>query len=278
MRFGLDIPVSGQYADPRLLADLAADAETAGWDGFFLQDVLNASSPVADPWICLGVVAFATRRLRIGVMLTPLARRRPWQVARQATTVDHLSGGRVTLGAGLGHSAVDFTPFGEEWDAHTRAERLDEALEVVTGLWTGAPFPFAGRHFRLDDVTLAPAPLQTPRIPVWLAAGWPHRRPLARAARWDGVYLMTVHQKTNELLRPSDVAEVVETVTAMRGGRGFDVAFNAVRAADTAKAAEQVQDFAAAGGTWWVELAPDEEEGGLPAYRDRIRQGPPVHC
>ena len=277
MKFGLDIPVSGQYADPRLLAEMAADAETAGWDGFFLQDVLNASAPVADPWICLGVVAFATRRLRIGVMLTPLARRRPWQVARQATTVDHLSGGRVTLGAGLGFSAVDFTPFGEEWDARTRAGRLDEALEVVAGLWTGEPFSFAGNHFRLKDVTIAPSPMQTPRIPVWLAAGWPNHRPLARAARWDGVYLMTVHQKTGELLRPADVAGVTETVAAIRGSRGgFDVAFNAVRASDSAKAAEQVRDFAEAGGTWWVELAPDEEDGGLPAYRDRIRRGPPA--
>ncbi|GAA1893448.1 LLM class flavin-dependent oxidoreductase [Asanoa iriomotensis] len=263
------MPVNGDYADPRLLAELAREAEAAGWDGFFLQDGLNTPDPLADPWICLGVVAAATDRIRIGVMVTPLARRRPWQVARQATTVDRLSGGRMTLGVGLGFAEVDFTPFGEQWDARARAGVLDEALEVVAGLWTGRPFSFAGRHFSLDDVTIAPAPIQEPRIPVWVAAGWPNRRPLARAARWDGVYLMTVHQRTGDLLRPADVAEVVAALDRP----GLDVAFNVVRSADPAR---QVREFTEAGGTWWVELAPDEADGGLAAYRDRIKRGPPA--
>ncbi|MEV0719171.1 LLM class flavin-dependent oxidoreductase [Asanoa sp. NPDC050611] len=269
MRFALDVPVSGDYADPVLLAQLAAEAEAAGWDGFFLQDGINTPEPMADPWISLGLVAAATERIRIGVMVTPLARRRPWQVARQATTVDRLSSGRMTLGVGLGFGEVDFSPFGEEWDARARAGILDEGLEVVAGLWTGRPFSFAGRHFRLDDVTIAPPPVQEPRIPVWVAAGWPNRRPLARAARWDGVYLMTVHQRTGELLRPADIAEVV----AELGRPGLDVAFNVVRAADLAR---QVEEFAAAGGTWWVELASDDADGGLPAYRERIKDGPPL--
>ncbi|MDG4820598.1 LLM class flavin-dependent oxidoreductase [Asanoa sp. WMMD1127] len=273
MRFGLDVPVNGPYADPRLLAEMAAEAEAAGWDGFFLQDTLNGDLPAADPWISLAAVALATHRMRIGILVNALPRRRPWQVARQAATVDHLSGGRVVVGAGLGYSEVDFTPFGEEWDLRTRAAMLDEALDVLAGVWSGEPFSYAGRHYRLDGVTLGPAPVQTPRIPVWPAAGWPNRRPLARAARWDGVYLMTVHQKTGELLRPADIAEVVAAVAAQRAGQAFEVAFNAVRSADTA---EQVGEFAAAGGTWWVELASDEAEGGLAAYRDRIRQGPPA--
>ncbi|GIF73283.1 LLM class flavin-dependent oxidoreductase [Asanoa siamensis] len=274
MRYGLDVPVSGDYADPRLLASLAADAEAAGWDGFFLQDGVNAAEPMADPWIALGVVALATSRLRIGVLVTPLARRRPWQVARQATTLDQLSGGRLTLGAGLGFSAVDFTPFGEPWDARTRAEMLDEALSVVTGLWSGSPFSFHGRHYRLDEVTIAPPPVQRPRVPVWLAAGWPNRRPLARAARWDGVYLMTAHQRTGELLEPADVAGAVAELGVV--GAGFDVAFNAVRPSAPELASARVREFAAAGGTWWVELAPPPSEGGPSAYRSRIRGGPPL--
>ena len=112
---------------------------------------------------------------------------------------------------------------------------------------------------------------------MWLAAGWPHRRPLARAARWDGVYLMTVHQRTGALLSPADIAEVAEAVAAARGNLdGFAIAFNAVRAADPAAARRQIREFAEAGGTWWVELAPDDDAGGLPAYRERIRHGPPL--
>ena len=278
MRFGLDVPVGGAYADPWLLARMAAEAERAGWDGFFVQDVLNSAEPIADPWICLAAVALQTRRLRLGVMLTPLSRRRPWQVARQAATIDHLSGGRLVLGAGLGFTADDFVPFGEEWDPRLRAGRLDEALEIVTGLWTGGPFSFTGAHYRLDQVTIGPAPVQRPRIPVWVAAGWPHRRPLARAARWDGVYLMTVHQRTGQLLSPSDVAEVVAAVAALRraGRDDFDVAFNAIPSADPATTARQVRDLAEAGGTWWIEFAPEPTDGGPDRYRERIRRGPPA--
>jgi alkanesulfonate monooxygenase SsuD/methylene tetrahydromethanopterin reductase-like flavin-dependent oxidoreductase (luciferase family) len=266
MKFGLDVPVDGPYADPHLLVKMATEAEAAGWDGFFLQDAFASESAVADPWVSLTAVAVHTRRMRIGILVTPLPRRRPWQVARQAATIDHLSGGRVTFAAGIGYSPVDFTPFGEAWDARVRAAKLDEALDVVTGLWSGSPFSYAGRHYTLEDALVRPAPVQQPRIPVWLAAGWPNRRPLARAVRWDGVYLMTVHQRTGELLRPADIAAVREAAPP-----DFDIAFNAVR--DSVNAA-QVRSFADAGATWWVELAPDE--GGPPAYRDRIRHGPPT--
>jgi len=265
------VPVSGAFADPRLLAGMAADAEEAGWDGFFLQDLLNTTEPVAEPWISLAAVALRTERIRIGIMLTPLTRRRPWQVARQAATIDNLSRGRLVFGAGLGYSAQDFTPFGEEWDGRVRASRLDEALEIVTGLWSGEPYSFAGAHHRIDDVTLRPAPVQSPRIPVWVAAGWPRRRPIERAARWDGVYLMTVRQDTREPLTPADVADAAAALRTAGRRPGFEIGFNAVRRGD---GAAQVREFADAGGTWWVELADDE--GGPEAYRRRIRSGPPA--
>jgi alkanesulfonate monooxygenase SsuD/methylene tetrahydromethanopterin reductase-like flavin-dependent oxidoreductase (luciferase family) len=260
MRFGLDVPIDGAYSDPRLLASMAAEAEAAGWDGFFLQDVLASADSVSDPWISLAGVALSTSRMRIGIMLTPLARRLPWEAARQAATIDHLSGGRLVFGAGLGYSEADFTPFGGQWDARVRAARLDEALDVVAGLWTGEPFSHTGQHFVLDDVVLRPAPLQRPRVPVWVAAGWPRRRPLQRASRWDGVYLMTFHQGTGELLRPEDIAAVRAATSTP------EIAFNAVPTSD-------MRAFADAGGTWLVELAP--ETGGPAAYRDRIRRGPP---
>lgn len=277
MRFGLDIPVSGDYSDPRLLADLARDAETAGWDGVFLQDVFSGPDPAVDPWIALAAVALATERVRIGCFLTPLARRRPWQVARQAVTVDHLSRGRLVFGAALGYSAQDFVAFGEEWDPLVRAGKLDEALEIVTGLWNAEPFSYNGSHYRLDGALLRPAPWQTPRIPVWVAAGWPRRKPLRRAARWDGVYLMTVHQDTGELLTPDDVAGAARFLAEASpdGTDPIDVAINAEPVGDAGADAARIQAFAGAGATWWIELADDDHGPG--GYRERIRRGPPRH-
>ena len=270
MRFGLDVPVSGDYADPRLLGDLAAEAEASGWDGFFLQDTLSLDAPACDPW--LTAVALRTERIRIGVLMTALSRRRPWLVARQAVTVDRLSGGRLVFGAALGYTERDFTPFGEEWGPRLRAERLDEALEVIAGLWGNADYSFSGSHYRLDHAVLLPGPQQSPRIPVWTAAGWPKRRPLRRAARWDGVYLMTVHQETGDYLTPSDVADAVAFAQAQRGPSpaAFDVALNP----PPGGSARMVGEYADAGATWWLEL--DDEEAGPSSYRRRIIAGPPA--
>jgi alkanesulfonate monooxygenase SsuD/methylene tetrahydromethanopterin reductase-like flavin-dependent oxidoreductase (luciferase family) len=266
VRFGLDVPVDGPYADPRLLARLAGEAERAGWDGFFTQDVLSLPNPIADPWVALTAVVLATGRMTVGSMLTPLPRRRPWEAARQAVTLDRLSGGRLVFGAGLGYAEHEFAPFGDEWDPKVRAARLDEALDIVAGLWSAEPFSYAGEHFRLDRALLRPGPVQTPRIPVWLAAGWPRKRPLRRAARWDGVYLMTVHQDTGEPLTPDDIAEATQFLIAQRDdGTTGEVAVNPAPHA-------AVETYVAAGATWWLELAPD---GGPDAYLELIRKGPP---
>ncbi len=273
MKFGLDVPVSGAYADPLLLADLAVEAEAAGWDGLFLQDGLAGPEPIVDPWVSLAAVALRTQRIRIGVFLTPLPRRRPWEVARQAMTVDHLSGGRLIFGAAIGHSDRDFIPFGEEWDVRIRAQKLDESLEIITGLWRGRPFSYAGSHYQLDEVTFTPPPVQQPRIPVWVAAGWPRRTPLRRAVRWDGVYLMTVHQETEKLLTPDDVLEVSRVVAAERRQPApLEIGVNATLTDDPARGHASVEAFAQAGATWWIELAPD---GQPETYRRRISKGPP---
>lgn len=278
MLYGLDIPTAGAYASPQTLADLAADAEAARWDGFFLWDILFAGDqtqvPVVDPWIALAAIATRTRRIRIGAMLTPLPRRRPWQVARQTVALDHLSNGRLTFGAGLGYQALDFTPFGEDYDPLVRAEKLDEGLAVLQGLWTGEPFSFEGKHYHIKEATLLPKPLQTPRIPIWLAGGWPRRKPFRRAAQWDGVYLMTVNQVTNELLTPAEIREIVAYLHAHRASAApFDVAVNGETPADPRKGAEMVQPYQEAGATWWVEY--EAGRAGLEEYRARIRQGPP---
>ena len=279
MKYGLDIPTAGAYADPHVLANLAAEAEEAGWDGFFIWDVLFAENqpaiPVINPWITLAAIAMRTQRIRIGALLTPLPRRHPWQVARETVTLDHLSNGRLIFGAGLGYQALDFISFGEDFDPRLRAEKLDEGLEVLQGLWSGEAFSFHGKHYQINDVMFLPKPLQSPRIPVWLAGGWPRHKPLRRAARWDGIYLMTVNQVTGELLTSEEIQEIMAYVNAHREATDpFDVAVNGEALADPHERAEMIQRYSEAGATWWVELEAQGES--FEEYRERIRRGPPL--
>ena len=152
MKYGLDVPINGEYADPQTLAKLAIESEEAGWDGFFVQGGVLSDESMTDPWVALAAVAMQTQRIRIGSLVTALAGRRPWQVARQVVTLDHLSNGRLIFGAGLGFEAHEFTALGEDADPKIRAEKLDEGLEVLNGLWTGASLTFRGRHYHINDV------------------------------------------------------------------------------------------------------------------------------
>jgi alkanesulfonate monooxygenase SsuD/methylene tetrahydromethanopterin reductase-like flavin-dependent oxidoreductase (luciferase family) len=174
---GLFIAPFDELADPRTIAKLATEAEARGWDGFFLWDHVNYRPPtrsVADPWVALSAIAIATETLRIGPLVTPLSRRRVQKLARETVTLDLLSEGRLTLGVGLGSDRNgELEPFGEVTDPVERARLLDRGLETLVELWGGA---------------FEPAPVQRPRIPVWVAGRWPKRRPLRRAARWDGFF------------------------------------------------------------------------------------------
>jgi len=167
MQFGLIVQMTGLLGYPQPLARLAREAEAAGWDGFFIWDVFGgdsaAPSPVVDPWIALAAIAATTQRIRFGTMVTPLPRRRPWKLAREAASLDHLSGGRLILGVGIGTPPEEFARFGEEADPRIRAEMLDEGLEVLTGLWSGELFSFHGRYYRVEEATLLPRPVQQPR-------------------------------------------------------------------------------------------------------------------
>jgi alkanesulfonate monooxygenase SsuD/methylene tetrahydromethanopterin reductase-like flavin-dependent oxidoreductase (luciferase family) len=280
MRCAVNLPNFGPYADPRTVAGLAADAEAAGWDGLFVWDhvtfVKDWNLEIGDPWIILTAAALATQRLRLGPMVTPVPRRRPAKLARETVTLDHLSGGRLVLGVGLGSPPEDeYGSFGEATDAATLAARLDEGLEVLTGLWSGEPFSFHGRHYRVNEVTFRPTPVQQPRIPVWVAGIWPGRGPFRRAARWDGV----VPIKAIEEPEPLTPGEVAEVVAAVRSHRPADETFEVVVGGETSgqgRSAERelVDALADAGATWWSEwLTP--LRGDLGTIRARIRQGPP---
>jgi alkanesulfonate monooxygenase SsuD/methylene tetrahydromethanopterin reductase-like flavin-dependent oxidoreductase (luciferase family) len=274
MRFAVTMPNFGAFSDVRKLAKLAREAEDAGWDGFFIWDHIHwTQQPMSDPWVALAAIALATERVRIGPMVTPLARRRPWKLAREAVTVDHLSNGRLILGAGLGFPPdEEFAALGEETDARVRGEKLDEGLAVLAGLWSGEPFAFEGRHYHLEGATFLPKPLQQPRIPIWCAAMWPNRAPVRRAARWDGIFPMKVQSSDRfEALSPDDVQAIVSYVKGRRGSvEGFDVVIGAPFPAAGRSARDVVHEYEAAGATWLIysEGSPDE-------MSELLRAGPP---
>jgi alkanesulfonate monooxygenase SsuD/methylene tetrahydromethanopterin reductase-like flavin-dependent oxidoreductase (luciferase family) len=192
-----------ELSEPALVASLAARAEERGWDGFFVWDHVHYRAPVrrvADPWITLAAVAVATSRVIIGPMVTPLARRRPHQLARETVTLDRLSGGRLVLGVGLGSERTgEFDParFGEEGSARERARLLDERLERLHAYWDGE---------------FEPVPVS--RIPIWVAARYPNRRPLRRAARYDGVFPIDLPgpEALSDYISGLDVADVLVTI------------------------------------------------------------------
>jgi alkanesulfonate monooxygenase SsuD/methylene tetrahydromethanopterin reductase-like flavin-dependent oxidoreductase (luciferase family) len=248
------------------------DGTVSLWNVVFYADRPNA--PIAEPTVALAAIAMKTQQIRIGALLTPLARRRPWTVAREAVSLDHLSNGRLIFGAGLGYHAPDFTAFGEEYDPKIRAEKMDEGLDVLAGLWTGESFSFHGKHYRVSNAKLLPKPLQSPRIPVWIGGYWPNRKPFRRAARWDGLYPGT--EKANgEPLTLEDFKEAVAYVRAHREPSSpFDIAVAGVTPLAPMKGAEIVQPYIEAGATWWVEVINDSTDS-FEEMRQRIRNGPP---
>ena len=227
-RRGIFVAPFEELSEPALVAELAARAERRGWDGFFVWDHVAYREPVeaiADPWITLAAVATSTERVVIGPLVTPLPRRRPHQLARESVTLDRLSGGRLVLGVGLGSERPgEFDPdrFGEEGDARARARLLDDGLDRLLAYWDGG---------------FQPRPVQRPRIPVWVAARWPHRKPLRRAVRYDGLFPI-------DLPNPDALAELKSELDAKQNSDGrFDYVVDNPAGTDP-------EPWAAAGATW----------------------------
>lgn len=208
-------------------AHLAALAESSGWDGLFLEDYICYTNetyhsfpgnPTYDPWGALAAVALSTSRIRLGTSVTPLSRRRPWKLARETVTLDHLSNGRLILGVGSGDTQdPGYARVGESADARQRAEMLDESLEILTGLWSGQPFSYQGKHYAIEDVTFLPVPMQVPRIPIWVGGGWPNPGPTERAARWDGSWL---YKQATGVQEPSDDVRSLRAFVESRRSNG----------------------------------------------------------
>jgi alkanesulfonate monooxygenase SsuD/methylene tetrahydromethanopterin reductase-like flavin-dependent oxidoreductase (luciferase family) len=255
-------------------------AEEQGWDGFFVWDHLlyhDQSWDVADPVAVIAAVAARTARIRIGVLVNVLARRRIGEVARESVTVDLLSGGRLVVGAGLGSLAAEFTAFGESADARQRAARLDESLGLLDALWSGEPVTVRGQYLTATDVRMLPRPVQRPRIPVWCGGRWPAKAPFRRAARWDGVMPTHAGYGLGQTMPPDELRAVVQYTRQHRTGDGpFDVILEGrTDGAAPGRGAGQVVPYLEAGLTWWIE-ALGWWRGSPQDAMNRVRQGPPA--
>jgi hypothetical protein len=285
MQYAVNLPILGAFSDPHTLVDLAKIAETSGWDGVFVWDALLFDQqwmpPIVDPWITLAAIATSTERIKIGTMIAQLARRRPWKVAREVVTLDHLSKGRMILGVGLGYSAAaEFEQFGEEGDARVRADKLDECLDILTGLWSGTPFSYQGRYYQMKETTFLPKPVQQPRVPIWVAGYWPNKRPFRRAARWDGACPaeMEIRDDGFSILpsSPESARTMIGYINAQRtNSEPFDVIVSrALPQDDPAQTAELVAAYAEAGVTWLLRDMLPWEVSLEQAY-EIVRGGPP---
>jgi alkanesulfonate monooxygenase SsuD/methylene tetrahydromethanopterin reductase-like flavin-dependent oxidoreductase (luciferase family) len=284
MRFSINIPNFGDFADAENVARVAAAAEAAGWDGLFIWDHVvhhkRKRRSFGDPWMLLTAAALATTRIKLGPLVTPLPRRRPQQVARQVSTLDNLSGGRVIFGAGLGGPIEDeYASFGEPTDPKLLAERLDEGLGLLERYWSGEPVTHHGRHYDVDDVVLLPTPIQRPRVPVWIGGYWPSRRPMRRAARWDGAVPLFESARHGHVPPVDEVRDLVEYVRAHRDGeaeRPFELVLGGVSPPDPAGARDLLGPLIETGATWWDERRPmDEDISRLDLVLRRLEAGPP---
>lgn len=274
MKYGFVMP-SGNARDA---ANLAYEAEQAGWDGFFVYEPVWGT----DAWVALTAAAMRTERIRLGTMLTPIARMKPWKLASETATLDDLSGGRVILAIGLGAPDAGYHAFGEETDRKLRAELTDEGLDILTGLWKGQPFAYQGNHYRVEpfEMIVAPPPVQQPRIPIWVVGAHGKPKSLRRAARYDG--LIPSGFDENGAARDATPDELAEMLASIRDERGDGTPFDAIAEGttpgdDRAAAAEIIRPKREAGATWWLEASwtlsgPDVQAQLV----QRLRQGPPV--
>ena len=277
MQHVLGLGAAGPGRTPQELAALAALAEAAGWDAVLLEDYLVYPGPVQQPtfdvWVCLAAMATATTRVRLGTDVTPLGRQRPWEVAARATSVDHLSSGRMVLGVGAGDvQEASFRTAGDTNDRHVAAGRTDEGIDLIRRLWTGERVDFEGRYFRLEGMKLLPTPVQLPRIPIWVGGNWDVPGVRRRILEGDGcvVYKGTPGTGSYVRLPPEDISAIASLVRAERGSLdGYDICVGGDEPHKTDPS--YVRAVRDAGATWWCEWLP---VGSVEETRRLVRAGP----
>lgn len=274
MKYGYILP----YGNAREVAFLAHAAEKTGWDGFFVWEPVWGT----DAWVALTAAAMSTEYLRIGTMLTPLSRMRPWKLASETATLDQLSNGRVILAVGLGAPDSGFYNFGEVTDRKTRAELLDEGLDIVTGLWSGGMFDYNGKHYHVKKkpwhTPPAPALVQKPRIPIWVVGAWFREKSMQRVARYDGLLPNVMGDNGQVRMGPPTPDQLQAMKVWIDEHRTLTTPFDIVMEGQTpgddpVKARDIVRPYIAAGATWWLESMWEDQ---VPEHRlERVQQGPP---
>ncbi len=274
MKYGFVLP----RGDAQTAAEFAYQAEEAGWDGFFVWEPVWG----IDAWVCLTAAAMRTKRIKLGTMLTPISRMRPWKLASESATLDNLSNGRVILSVGLGAIDTGFETFSEVSDRKMRAELLDEGLEVLTNLWSGEPFHFKGEHYNIEITEKAfdppPPPVQKPRIPIWVVGAWSRVKSMQRAVRYDGLLPNVMGEDGKVRMGPATPAEIREMnefiTTNREGDSPFDIIVEGQTPGDDpGEAGKIITPYAQAGATWWIEAMWSEPEPDK--VLERIKQGPP---
>ena len=273
MKYGFVLP----GGDLESILSLTVQAERSGWDGIFYWDGIYIEQVplMYDAWTVLAAMALKTKRIRIGAMLTALNRRRPWKVARESTTVDHLSNGRLIIPVGLGAMEDGgYSMVGEPQDRRVRAELLDESLEILTGLWSGRPFSYRGKHYKMDEMTFRPTPVQKPRIPIWVVGAWPRMKSMRRALSYDGLIpTKKLPDGSFADMTPDDIRKINLFILENRKKRSkFEIIYEGQTPLGRQKSGvETVNRWAEAGVTWWIESRWSKPNEVLP----RIKQGPP---
>jgi alkanesulfonate monooxygenase SsuD/methylene tetrahydromethanopterin reductase-like flavin-dependent oxidoreductase (luciferase family) len=279
LSYAIFIPPFAEYAEPRRLVALAQSAEEAGWDGVYLWDhVLTGwHMAVADSFVMAAAIAQATGRVRLGMLVTPLARRRPWVLARQTATLDQLSEGRLVVGVGLGlDTRGEFSSFsGEVLDPVARATVLDESLEVLVRLWSGEAVEFEGETIAVHSDAFLPTPVQQP-LPIWVAARWPNKRPFVRAARYQGCFPLLDQggSEVHGLPEPGLVAAVRAVLADNAAAPGIDIACRGeCGSVPAGEVGSRLLELEQAGMTWWLEsFAPGQPPAQVEAV---VAAGPP---
>jgi alkanesulfonate monooxygenase SsuD/methylene tetrahydromethanopterin reductase-like flavin-dependent oxidoreductase (luciferase family) len=278
MKFGISMPNHGDYGDIQRLVEFATLAESTGWDGFFLWDHISRGvADQVDPWITMSAIAARTERMRLGLLVTPLSRRRPWKVAREIVTLDLLSNGRMVLGAGLGDfKGKEFEAFGEVSDPRIRGEMLDESLGIISGLQSGEGYRFNGKHYKVKNTIFNPPPVQKPRVPVWVAGKWPNKKPFHRAAQWDGVVPIPRSRNIKKYLTLEEMAEIKAYIQRHRETDApFDLVMSGVLPRKSpAEDNAILSAYEEIGANWWIEFV-YASTGSVEANQDRVGAGPP---
>ncbi|UCE15153.1 MAG: LLM class flavin-dependent oxidoreductase [Candidatus Heimdallarchaeota archaeon] len=273
MKYGVVFP----RGDPLSAVSLAQEAENAKWDGFFMWEPIWG----VDVWVTLSAIAMRTENIKLGTMVTPVSRCRPWKLVSETATLDQISNGRVILSVALGALDTGFKEFGEETDRRIRAKLLDEGLDIITGLWQGPPFSYVGKYYKIREANFfkrhpPPIPKQIPRIPIWVVGAWPRKKSMERVLRYDGILPTKIKDDGSFIpISPEDLFEIKTFIQENRSlTTPFDIVIEGTTPGnDQEKSLSITEPFAEAGATWWIEAMWTSDK--LQVVRKRIQQGPP---